>query len=73
MPSADIIIISGEQSSNREQAILQKEEYMRGASVLVGPLWFIGWLFTIGYAGLVWWEILLAIVVWPLFLGRALV
>jgi hypothetical protein len=43
----------------------------RGAS-LVGPIWFIGWLFTIGYANLVWWQILLGIVVWPYFLGRAL-
>jgi hypothetical protein len=46
---------------------------MRGASILIGPVWFIGWLFTVGFAGLVWWEILLALVVWPFFLGRALV
>jgi hypothetical protein len=34
--------------------------YRRRAPTLIGPIWFIGWLFTIGYAGLVWWEILLA-------------
>jgi len=34
-----------------------------------GALWFAGWLFTIGYAHLVWWKIILGIVVWPLFLG----
>jgi len=44
----------------------------RGASTLIVPIWFIGWLFTIGYAGLVWWQIILAIIVWPYFLGRAL-
>ena len=36
-----------------------------------GTIWFIGWLFTIGYANLVWWQIILGIVVWPYFLGRA--
>jgi len=46
--------------------------YRRRSPALIGPIWFIGWLFTIGYAGLVWWEILLAIVIWPYFLGRAL-
>jgi len=46
--------------------------HRRRSATLVGPIWFIGWLFTIGYAGLVWWEILLAIVIWPYFLGRAL-
>jgi len=44
----------------------------RGAPALIGPIWFIGWLFTIGYANLVWWQILLAIVVWPYFLGQKL-
>jgi len=42
----------------------------RGAPTLIGPIWFIGWLFTIGYANLVWWQIILAIVVWPYYLGR---
>jgi hypothetical protein len=34
-----------------------------------GVIWFIGWLFTIGYVNLVWWKIILGIVVWPYFLG----
>lgn len=36
-----------------------------------GAIWFIGWLFTIGYANLVWWKIILGIVVWPFYLGDA--
>ena len=36
-----------------------------------GTIWFIGWLFTIGYANLVWWKILLGIIIWPYFLGVA--
>ena len=39
---------------------------------LGGTIWFIGWLFTIGYGHLVWWKIILGIVVWPLFLGQSL-
>ena len=37
-----------------------------------GVLWFIGWLFTIGYVNLVWWKILLGLIIWPYFLGVAL-
>ena len=38
---------------------------------LAGALWFMGWLFTISYADLVWWKIILGIVVWPFYLGGA--
>ena len=36
---------------------------------LGGLFWFAGWLFTISFANLVWWKIILAIVVWPYYLG----
>ena len=39
------------------------------ASGLAGAIWFMGWLFTIGYAHLVWWKIILGIVVWPYYLS----
>jgi hypothetical protein len=39
---------------------------------LVGALWFIGWLFTLAYAQLVWWQAMLGVVVWPYYLGVAL-
>ncbi len=40
---------------------------------LMGPVWFIGWLFTIGYLQLpFFWKGVLAIIVWPYYLGRAL-
>ena len=42
------------------------------AAGLAGALWFAGWLFTIAFAQLVWWKIILGIVVWPLFLGQYL-
>ena len=39
------------------------------AAGMGGVIWFAGWLFTIAYANLVWWKIILAIVVWPYYLG----
>jgi hypothetical protein len=39
------------------------------AAASAGVFWFIGWLFTIAFANLVWWKIILGIVVWPYFLG----
>jgi hypothetical protein len=44
----------------------------RAGGAAAGVIWFMGWLFTIGFANLIWWKIILGIVVWPLFLGQAL-
>jgi hypothetical protein len=48
----------------------KQRHYHTGAS-LGGVIWFAGWLFTIAFAGLSWWQIILSIVVWPLYLGWA--
>jgi hypothetical protein len=37
-----------------------------------GGLWFVAWLFTVGYAKLGFWSGVLAILIWPYFLGDAL-
>ncbi|HEU4611078.1 MAG TPA: hypothetical protein VFS15_03330 [Kofleriaceae bacterium] len=34
-----------------------------------GMIWFGGWLFTIGFAQLGFWQAVLALVIWPYFLG----
>jgi hypothetical protein len=34
-----------------------------------GGIWFAGWLFTIGFLKLTFWKGVLALVVWPYFLG----
>lgn len=39
----------------------------RGGSL--GLLWFVGWLFTLGFLKQGFWQGLLAILVWPYFLG----
>jgi hypothetical protein len=38
----------------------------------VGGLWFAGWLFSLGFLQLIWWKALLALVIWPYYLGLAL-
>jgi hypothetical protein len=38
----------------------------------VGLLWIAGWLFTIGYLKLAFWQDLLAIFIWPYYIGAAL-
>ena len=40
-------------------------------SGLVGIIWFIGYLFTLAFAQLVWWQALLGIIIWPYYLGIA--
>lgn len=37
-----------------------------------GMIWFIGWLFTIGFVGLPFWRAVLGLIIWPYFLGAAL-
>ena len=35
----------------------------------LGALWFAGWLFTIGFLGLSFGKGVLAIILWPYYLG----
>ncbi|MDX1580398.1 MAG: hypothetical protein R3360_02130 [Alphaproteobacteria bacterium] len=35
----------------------------------LGMFWFMGWLFSLGFLDLGFWKGLLALVVWPYFLG----
>jgi hypothetical protein len=41
-------------------------------SVFGGSFWFVGWLFTLGYVGLPFWKAVLALIIWPYFLGTSL-
>jgi hypothetical protein len=55
------------------EQVPQKRSYRNsgGAAPLGGLVWFAGWLFTIAYVNLVWWKMILALVVWPYYLGAA--
>lgn len=35
----------------------------------LGVLWFIGWLFTVGFLQFGFWKGALALLIWPYFLG----
>ena len=40
---------------------------------MIGPIWAIGWLFSIGYLHMpFFWKGVLAIIIWPYYLGAAL-
>lgn len=36
----------------------------------IGPVWFIGWLFTIGLVQFSFWKAVLALIIWPYYLGN---
>ncbi|MCX5800027.1 MAG: hypothetical protein NTX17_01360 [Candidatus Eisenbacteria bacterium] len=42
------------------------------AGSIAGPIWFIGWLFTVGFASLPFWKAVLALIIWPYLLGAYL-
>jgi hypothetical protein len=48
------------------------KHHRMGHAFSCGPVWFAGWLFTIGFAHLSFWKAVLAIVLWPYFLGSLL-
>lgn len=35
----------------------------------LGVLWIAGWLFTIGFLKLAFWKGVLAVIIWPYYLG----
>ena len=54
--------------SNGKTVIIGKVE----VAGLVGPLWLIGWLFTIGFTHPHFFKGLIALALWPYYLGSAL-
>jgi hypothetical protein len=49
----------------------KKQRTIQVDSGVGGIIWFIGWLFTIAFAKLVWWQALLGLIIWPYYLGLA--
>ncbi|MCM2339309.1 MAG: hypothetical protein NDI62_02530 [Burkholderiales bacterium] len=45
-----------------EKVIINNQE-------ILGSIWAIGWLFTIGYLQLTFWKGLLSLIIWPYYLG----
>lgn len=36
---------------------------------IMGPVWFMGWLFTIGFLKVSFFQGLLALIIWPYYIG----
>ena len=66
-PIAVDVHIAGEKK--KASAAAARSNAAASQHSLGGTIWFIGWLFTIGFAKLVWWKALLAVIAWPYFLG----
>ena len=41
-----------------------------GGAPMHAPIWFMGWLFTIGYVKLAFWPAVFALIIWPYYLGH---
>ncbi|GAB4286356.1 MAG: hypothetical protein Kow0098_01440 [Ignavibacteriaceae bacterium] len=39
---------------------------------IMGPVWFMGWLFTLGFLKLSFFKGVLAIIIWPYYIGAFL-
>jgi hypothetical protein len=46
-------------------------ETNKSLTISISGLWFIGWLFTIGFADLSVGRTLLALLLWPYYVGTA--
>jgi len=51
--------------NNLESSMSRKVE----VAGIMGPVWFIGWLFTIGFLKLSFFKGLLALIIWPYYIG----
>jgi hypothetical protein len=58
-----------ETQPKHEQKIRHEEKIKIEQHTFAGGLWFAAWLFTIGYLHLHFWRGLLALVLWPYYLG----
>ncbi len=45
------------------------EGKIRVKGEFAGMFWFAGWLFTLAFTKLLWWQAILALVIWPYYLG----
>jgi hypothetical protein len=48
---------------------VQKIKVVQRHALLGGGFWFAAWLFTIGFLHLGFWRAVLALVIWPYYIG----
>lgn len=54
---------------NGRQGGNMSEGKTRVKGEFAGMFWFAGWLFTLAFTKLLWWQAILALVIWPYYLG----
>ncbi len=54
---------------NKGKNVMNKKVEVAG---IMGPVWFIGWLFTIGFLKLTFFKGLLGLILWPYYIGEFL-
>ena len=52
-----------------EEECKPRRHWHKGGHFSWGPPWIMGWLFTIGFAHLTFWKGVIAIIIWPYFIG----
>jgi hypothetical protein len=52
--------------------VMQKDRIQIVQHSAMGMLWFGSWLFTLGYLHLSFWKALIALLIWPYYLGSKL-
>jgi hypothetical protein len=67
----DCAIIDTGSHPGKEKVVADRIRTIKVQADIIGPLWFIGWLFTLAYANLGFWQAVFAIVIWPFYLGNA--
>jgi hypothetical protein len=55
-----------------EYQVMDKDRIQIVQHSAVGMLWFGAWLFTLGYLHLSFWKALIALLIWPYYLGSKL-
>jgi len=65
MTPSTAIHAAGESAARPNKTVVNHTTHIAG-------FWFAGWLFAIGFCKLVWWKALIALVLWPYFLGDLL-
>lgn len=50
----------------------EKKKTYKHHSSDFGIIWFIGWLFSIGFLKLTFWKAVLALILWPYYIGDTL-
>jgi hypothetical protein len=67
-----VVIFPATKTNSGKEGIMGSDTKRIKVDTGAGTFWFMGWLFTIAFAKLVWWKAILGLAIWPYYLGLAL-